>query len=84
MAELLLREELDGLLERFATIVGCRPSALPAEGPEVHEAERPDEGRQQCCHEARSRTRACREDQKQEETLRDASAIAHAAAVLEP
>ena len=52
MAELLLREELDGLLERFATIVGCWPSA-PAEDPEVHEAERPDEGRQQCCHEAR-------------------------------
>ena len=59
LAELLLREELDGRkpLERFATIVGCRPSALPAEGPEVHDAlegrQRPDEGRQQCGHEAR-------------------------------
>ena len=46
-------------LQRFATIVGCRPSALPAEGPEVHDAlegrQRPDEGRQQCGHEARWR-----------------------------
>ena len=66
MAELLLREELDGLLERFATIVGCRPSALPAEGPEVHDAldgrQRPDEGRQQCGREARWRN-AAHEDQ---------------------
>ena len=38
MAELLLREEPDGRLDRVATIVGCRPSALPAEGPEVHDA----------------------------------------------
>ena len=69
MAELLL-EEPEGRLDRVATIVGCRPSALPAE--EVHDAPtmlRPDDGRQQCGREARWRN-AAHEDQMQAETLR--------------
>ena len=72
MAELLLREEPDGRLDRVATMVGCRPSALPAEGPEVHDDPtmlRPDDGRQQWCREARWRN-AAHEDQMQAETLR--------------
>ena len=66
MAELLLREEPDGRLDRVATIVGCRPSALPAEGPEGHDdlatMLRLDEGRPQCGREARWRN-AAHEDQ---------------------
>ena len=72
MAELLLRKEPDGRLDRVATIVGCRPSALMAEGPEVHDDPtmlRHDEGRQQCGREARWRN-AAHEDQMQAETLR--------------
>ena len=78
MAELLL-EEPDGRLDRVATIVGCRPSALPAEGPEVHDALlwytmlstmlRPDDRRPQGGREARWRS-AGYADQMQAETLR--------------
>ena len=73
MAELLLLwEEPDGL-DRVATIVGCRPSALPAEGPEGHDdlatMLRLDEGRPQCGREARWRNEA-HEVQMQAATLR--------------
>ena len=70
MAELLLRKEPDGRLDRVATIVGWRPSALMAEA-EVHDDPtmlRPDEGRQQWCREARWRN-AAHEDQMQDKTF---------------